>query len=534
MLSTREDFTLYRSLETLSQKAGVPLDKIPALVAKELTDNALDAGAKCSVGLSEDNGFWVEDDGEGIDGTDEEIAKLFSIKRPLKSSKLKRLPSRGALGNGLRVVAGAVLASGGSLIVHTKERALRLTPQDDGSTIAEPVAPDRWFWMGTRIEVRLGESMPVSEETLVWARRAIDLAAGESRYSGMTSPHWYDTDAFFELLQAAGDLTVREVVEQFDGCSGPKAGQIAVDFKMQLASALTRDEAEQLLTEARKNARSVKPERLGSLGPVIEGLPKSYAKIASQYERPAPRGQHNAEIPFVLEAYAEVGDRADCQISVNRSPITGIIQTHYHKETLYVSGCGLNHEFAIGRRPMRIFLNIDTPHMPITSDGKEPDLGPFLVEIYQVMETVVKRAKKQVKGSPDAKGPTVKDVIWKCLEESIDKASGSGEYRYSLRQLYYAVRPYVMEELQVEPEYNYFAKVITVYEADRGEIEGMYRDPRGIVYHPHSGDEIPLGTLQVEEYQRPAYTFNKVLYSEKEGLFQILKAAKWPERHDCA
>ena len=167
---SREDWTLFRTLETLSQKAGVPVEMLAALVAKELSDNALDAGAKCEVGLlDDDNGFWVEDDGDGIKGSDLEIAELFSIGRPLKSSKLVRLPTRGALGNGLRVVAGAVLASGGSLVVHTNQRVLRLTPQDDGSTVAERIGD---CWPGiTRIEVRLGPSLPVDDETLDWARR---------------------------------------------------------------------------------------------------------------------------------------------------------------------------------------------------------------------------------------------------------------------------------------------------------------------------------------------------------------------------
>jgi len=376
--------------------------------------------------------------------------------------------------------------------------------------------------------------LPVSEESLAWAHPAIALADGESRYSGKTSPHWYDADAFYELLQAAPGRTVREVVEEFEGCSGPKAGQIAADFKMRLASELNRAEAEQLLAEARKNARPVKPERLGCLGPVIEGLPHSYAKLAGKHERKAARGEHNAEIPFVLEAYAEVADQADCQVSVNRTPITAKVDAFHDKETLYVTGCGLEHPFKIGRRPMRVCLNIETPHMPIISDGKAPDLTPFLPEISEVLETVVRRAKKQVAGSPESKGQTMKDIILDALEESIEKASGSGECRFSLRQLYYAVRPHVIGALKVQPEYNYFTKVITEYEADEGEIEGMYRDPRGIVYHPHTGEEIQLGTLQVEEYQRPAYTFNKVLYSEKEGIFPILKGAKWPERHDCA
>ena len=50
------------------------------------------------------------------------------------STKLLRLPTRGALGNGLRVVAGAVLASDGSLVVITRNRRIELRPERDGST----------------------------------------------------------------------------------------------------------------------------------------------------------------------------------------------------------------------------------------------------------------------------------------------------------------------------------------------------------------------------------------------------------------
>ena len=105
-------------------------------------------------------GLFVEDDGDGLPGTDAEIAALFSVARPLSSSKLLRLPTRGALGNGLRVVAGAVLASGGTLTVKTRGRALRLRPRDaDGMTDVEHVRP--WKGKGTRIEVLLGEALPV-------------------------------------------------------------------------------------------------------------------------------------------------------------------------------------------------------------------------------------------------------------------------------------------------------------------------------------------------------------------------------------
>ena len=84
----------------------------------------------------------IEDDGPGIDGTPEEIARLFSIDRPLMSSKLFRKPQRGALGNGLRVVAGTLIASGGgSLKIRTRDKLLRITPLEDGGADvhSEPV-----------------------------------------------------------------------------------------------------------------------------------------------------------------------------------------------------------------------------------------------------------------------------------------------------------------------------------------------------------------------------------------------------------
>jgi len=121
------------------------------------------------------------------------------------------------------------------------------------------------------------------------------------------------------------------------------------------------------------------------------------------------------------------------------------------------------------------------------------------------------------------------------MQDAIAKASGNATYRYSLRQLFYAVRPYMLEQLGKEPDYNYFAQVVTDIEAELGyDLPGLYRDARGVIYHPHTGQEIPLGTLHVEKYERPEWTFNKILYSEKEGLFSILKDTGWPERNDCA
>lgn len=54
----------------------------------------------------------------------------------------------------------------------------------------------------------------------------------------------------------------------------------------------------------------------------------------------------------------------------------------------------------------------------------------------------------------------------------------------------------------------------------------MYREPRGSIYHPHSGEVISLGTLNVEAYERPEWLFHKVVYIEKEGFAEALKSPR--------
>ena len=65
-LFSRQDWTLFRNLSTLGQRAGIGQDAIPQLVVKELVDNALDATGTCRYGRTPDGGLFVEDDGEGL------------------------------------------------------------------------------------------------------------------------------------------------------------------------------------------------------------------------------------------------------------------------------------------------------------------------------------------------------------------------------------------------------------------------------------------------------------------------------------
>ena len=165
----RPGWTLFRNVETLSQKAGVPKSKLRRLGLKELTDNALDSGASIvTITEPSTDTYTIVDNGRGIPGEPDDIGRLFSINRPLLSSKLWRMPSRGAMGNGLRVVVGAVAASDGSLDVSTYGRRYTLAPADDGSTRVEAVEPVA-VAIGTQITITFGSTLPGSFSDLLWA-----------------------------------------------------------------------------------------------------------------------------------------------------------------------------------------------------------------------------------------------------------------------------------------------------------------------------------------------------------------------------
>ena len=205
----------------------------------------------------------------------EEIARLFSIDRGLVSSKVWRKPQRGALGNGLRVVAGALIASGGgSLIVTTRDQRLTITPHEDGgaSVQSESVA----FPVGARIEISFGPLLPRRPNALLWADRRLTMADGGAGYSGKSSAHWFDADAFYELVHCSGARPVRDLIANLDGCTGAKAGAIASDFLQRPCDSLTRAETTELLREAQSATTTPSVKRLGAVGR-IEGLPAYHA-----------------------------------------------------------------------------------------------------------------------------------------------------------------------------------------------------------------------------------------------------------------
>jgi hypothetical protein len=539
VLFTRDDWMLFRDVSQLPIQAGVRKEWLPRVAVKELMDNALDARADgAEYGMlpadRDEFRFYVADGGPGLAGTNEQLAAHFSIGRPLTSSKTRRMPTRGMLGNGLRVVTAVVLVGGGALAVCTRGRRLTLRPRMDGTTAVERVEP--WEGSGTRVEVTLAGEMAElaaeDDDLFGWAEEAKELASRGCGYKGKSSPWWYGPHPFWELLQAAKAekvVTVEKVVETLDGCSAKeKIREVVGDLWGRPAHTLTPAEAEQVLARARAATKAVTAERLGRVGE--RGDYSGYDRETGTFER------DGVVVPFVVEVWANRADEPAVTVCVNRTPIVTDVACYRKDGMQYVlSGAGLLHRIPIGQKvggEYRLVVNVTAPVVPLTGKGKDPDLRPVLAQLAVACRRAVQRCRR---ASPNkaASRATQKGVILAALPGAAARLREGGNI-FSLRQLYYAVRPLLKAAIGREPDYKTFSKIVTRHEEREGDVEGMYRDDRGILYHPHTGETLQLGTRSVAVYQRPAWGFNKILFIEKEGFIPVLRNAGWPERHDCA
>ena len=126
-----------------------------------------------------------------------------------------------------------------------------------------------------------------------------------------------------------------------------------------------------------------------------------------------------------------------------------------------------------------------------------------------------------------------KEIVFEVLPQAIERAGAL----FSARDLYYAARPLCYEHHGWTEgkalDYGYFSQqLLTEYQEMHGPIEGLWRDPRGHLHEPHTDKMLALGTREVATYEFPPYTFDKILYVEKEGEMPKLKAAKLGERYD--
>ena len=280
ILYEREDWKLFIDPQTLTQKAGCEPNQIGRVVIKELVDNALDIGADVVTLDGDTRRCTVSDNGPGLDP--KVMLQVFAVNRPLLSSKLKRLPTRGMLGNGLRVVMGAVAALRGTITVTTRGAVYEL-----GS---DPVtAKTRVISSGATPE-RPGLTVTVAFPADMF--RPDDYAAGEETirlaplgqlYHGPSQPGWYDAEALRDLLAAAPKGTpLAAVIKDAFGIAGTEP-----EIDTAWATAFIAEHAD----KARRGNGGI-----GEIG--AEAFERCfYRKVAAS----ARIGGEAAQVPFTVE-----------------------------------------------------------------------------------------------------------------------------------------------------------------------------------------------------------------------------------------
>jgi hypothetical protein len=551
LLFEREDWRLFIDPTTLPQKAGCQPQNLRQIVLRELVDNALDEGARVTLEPA-GKGWIIADDGPGLDPVD--VPRLFAVNRPLLSRKRRRLPLRGMLGNGLRVVVGAVAASEGTLTVETRGHHLTLAVDAATGTTMITKAQQVPFKSGLTVHITLGPLLPQydGEHDDCLADEAIAIANYGKNYSGPSSPWWYSPRDLHQLmLQVTPACTTVARL-----CS--ELGFTLNDDRV--ARELNRDEATAVLDQLRHCTKPIDPKLLGAIGPAAYGSSRCYA-----CEMGAAR-MRGAEIPFVVEAWAECtrpekrGDgSARLRLLLNRTPSAATVLANSVSRGLVVRGCGLQRG-VLGPHTAnyRITVSVISPYIELATDGKEPGLAPYSEAIAMVLRKACNAAYRAM-GKPPG-GMSIKDAAWQVMADAYRAASGGGRLPANARQIMYAARKRILElTSRAKLDDRYFTQTLLpdyVEQHPRATSNwDVVFDVRGNFVEPHTGRNVSLGTVEVRQYlgERPTPNaqaaldsgslspttgpenrYSTVLFIEKEGFNALLAQARIAERFDIA
>lgn len=390
--------------------------------------------------------------------------------------------------------------------------------------------------------------------------------------SDPTSPHWYSQQDFNRLISAyiaksrdgGRDYTIREFIAQFRGLSSTQRQKFITDKlpsnKRRLTdlvngSNLDTDIAQLLLSLMQQETKPVPPEALGIIG---EEHFKAYLESeVIKYHC----YRHKGNIPFVVEAafgYDNTLSQPEYIIGINFSPTFFDPMSSDSLSIKDKTGWGIKgfaQRFGIEYNDKtRLIVHITHPCLNFQDRGKSKfnasmelrdavsnSIAIVLKEHYSNRKkadkeaAAVERHHRELVKLEKPYIPSLKEAVFVVMKEAVNKASGNGKFPYSVRQLYYQVRPLIQQYTRKTLEYAYFTPaLVTEYEDSFGVLSGLVYDARGHLYEPHTGKEIALGTVDVNNYPIPEYEYDKILYIEKEGFKTILDSVLLGKRYDMA
>ena len=411
-------------------------------------------------------------------------------------------------------------------------------------------------------------------------RSSVDFPGSWRKWlpTDLTSVHWYDLDSLKRLLfshigasQNGGrDLTLREFIRQFRGLSGTAKAKKVCDLFPAISRLSDFSDSEplveNLLEVMRQETSPPSPHVLGVVGEAhfLQCFQEWFGVKRHWYKKVADQV---GDIPFVFEVLvAETEQEGAIFHGINFSPTYDdpLSGNHLRCPEFYSDSFRdfLNNGHASpidsdehGAPRTVAAIHLACPALEFLDRGKTRLKIPSSMAdaiskaLWGAVKTFYKEGEARRRDAAKAQRATYnrlveqhrnsdlsqKDAVFQVLPEAIVNATGDGQYQVSARNLYYQVRPLLQGYTDKELGYDYFSQNLLVqYQEQHGSIRGLYRDPRGVLYEPHTGKAVNLGTREVKSYRWPDWLFNKILYVEKKGLMPILQAAKLTERYDLA
>jgi hypothetical protein len=402
--------------------------------------------------------------------------------------------------------------------------------------------------------------------------------------SDPTSAHWYDAKELGHLIfshnaharDGGRDLPLREFVRQFKGLSSTSKAKAVCDHMPAVKTLADFEAAPEgavphLLRWMRVFSDAPSHNVLGAVG--REHFEQRFEEFYGDvygfgYKR--IKGRLPTGLPYIFEfAVAELDVMGHLFTGVNFSPTFGDpLAELWFKGGEYTAHGVENFLLEGFVHPERYdpkdpeppltaaAMHVITPAPMFLDRGKtrlegyaHPDVGgeigramfgpikPFYKEGRRRVRgrTARERAPKRHAGAPEV---SFKEAIYASMEQAVSDASSGGEYPFSARDLFYAVRPLYVghTEKRLDPEkgYDTFKGILDAYQDEHGKIAGLYYDPRGRLREPHTGRTVDVGTREIEAYSFPHLSFDKILYIEKEGIWPQLEAHNLGERYDMA
>jgi DNA topoisomerase VI subunit B len=381
------------------------------------------------------------------------------------------------------------------------------------------------------------------------------------------SVHWYDLSAFKRLVycyisdaQTGGtDILLRDFAMQFRGVSSTvKAKAVCSHFTQRRLSEFDKNDAgiARLLDVLKESSQPPKSSVLGVIGgDHFRGLMNELYRVKKFYYK--KRMFIDAGIPYVMElAIAKTNPEYGCHAFYGTNfsnsfgdPVQEGFSFGGNLRILLFSLSQLQSE--LGDDDISMAFHLTSPVLNFRDRGKtalsftttlmKEEFQELIWECSRELYLEKKRRDRNERAALKAdensmKEATIsfKEAVFKVLPDAMLKATG-GLLPAGARAVFYQVRPLIQKYTEKELGYNYFSQtLLTDYRQTVGPLDLLYYDPRGVLYEPHTGIAVPLGTREVDSYEFPSWLYDKILYVEKKGFWPVLKAARLAEKYDMA